>query len=84
LRIAGCRSCAQVAHSRFTAAGIIACDQAEGEMRPHIATCGHPGEMGKGALVVLGCGTFEPLNGLRTVATDFRSFEEHEPQLVLG
>ena len=46
LRIAGLRGCTQVAHGRPAAAGVIACDQAEGEVRRHVATRGHSGEVG--------------------------------------
>ena len=46
LRIAGLRGCAQVAHGRPASEGVIACDQAEGEMRSHVATRGHSGEVG--------------------------------------
>ena len=46
LRIAGHRGCAQVAHGRPAAEGVIARDQAESEVRSHIATRGHSGEVG--------------------------------------
>ncbi len=70
LRFAGRRGYAQVAHGRPAAAGVVACDQAEGEVCRHVAARGHSIEVDEGALVALGCGAFEPLKGLRTVATD--------------
>ena len=63
---------------------MVARDQAEGKVCRHITTRGHSGEVGKCALVALGCGAFQPTNGLCAVAGGARTFEVLEPQQVLG
>ena len=67
LRGAGRCGSAQMPCRGQAVAGNIPRDQAEGEMCRRVAARGHVGEMGTRALMALGRGTFQPLDGLPSI-----------------